>query len=46
VTIGKTDYLKRMLEISSKRGDIMSRFSNALYLGDIEQRIKILADSN
>lgn len=24
----------------------MSRFSNALYLGDIEERIKILADSN
>lgn len=46
MTIGKQDYLRKMLEISQKRGDIMSRFSNALFLGDIEERIKILADSN
>jgi coatomer protein complex subunit alpha (xenin) len=46
MTIGKQDYLRKMLEISQKRGDIMSRFSNALLLGDIDERIKVLADSN
>lgn len=35
-----------MLEISQKREDIMSRFSNSLLLGNVEERIKILADSN
>ena len=30
--------------ISQYRGDLMSRFHNALYLGDIQERIRILAE--
>lgn len=46
MTIGKQAYLLKMLDIAQKRSDIMSRFTNALLLGDVEERIKVLADSN
>jgi len=39
---GNTTNLKRMLKISEVRGDVMSRFHNALYLGDVEERVKVL----
>lgn len=41
---GKFDKLDKMLEIASKRGDNMSRFHNALYLGDVSERIRMLAE--
>ncbi len=33
-----------MLLIAQNRNDVMSRFHNALYLGDIQERIRILAE--
>jgi coatomer protein complex subunit alpha (xenin) len=39
---GNTDKLKKMLKISEMRNDVMSRFQNALYLGDIAERVKVL----
>ena len=42
---GNIEKLKKMLKIAEMRGDIMSRFHNALYLGDVPERIKILVDA-
>mmetsp|Transcript_41337 Transcript_41337/g.66408 ORF Transcript_41337/g.66408 Transcript_41337/m.66408 type:complete len:1247 (-) Transcript_41337:3304-7044(-) len=39
---GNTDKLRKMLKIAEMRGDVMSRFHNALYLGDVSERVKIL----
>jgi len=36
--------LKKMLKIAEMRGDVMSRFHNALMLGQIEERVKIMAE--
>ena len=33
-----------MQGISQKRGDNMSRFHNALYVGDVQERVRILAE--
>ena len=33
-----------MLKISQMRNDVMSRFHNALYLGDVEERVRILEE--
>lgn len=41
---GNIDKLKKMVKISQMRNDLMSRFHNALYLGDVEERIKVLED--
>lgn len=41
-TIGGIDNLKKMLKIANNRGDVMSRFHNSLFLGDVEERVKIL----
>jgi coatomer protein complex subunit alpha (xenin) len=41
---GNIDKLKKMLKISEMRGDVMSRFHNSLYLGDVHERIKILEE--
>ena len=38
------DKLSKMLKIAEMRGDIMSRFHNALYLGDVESRVNILEE--
>ena len=43
--MGNTDKLQKMLKIADMRGDIMSRFHNALYLGDVEERVKILEEA-
>ncbi len=42
---GNIEKLKKMLKIAEMRGDIMSRFHNALYLGDVPERIRILIDA-
>jgi len=42
---GNTEKLKKMLKISEVRGDVMGRFQNALFLGDIEERVKVLESS-
>ena len=39
---GNMDKLRKMLKISEMRGDVMSRFQNAMYLGDAEERTKVL----
>lgn len=41
---GSTDKLRKMMKIAEVRGDTMSRFHNALYLGDVDERIKILKE--
>jgi len=41
---GNTEKLKKMLKISEIRQDVMSRFHNALYLGDINERIRLLEE--
>ncbi|KAK8813356.1 hypothetical protein WA158_002948 [Blastocystis sp. Blastoise] len=41
---GNMDKLRKMLKIAEMRGDIMSRFHNCLYLGDVEGRINILKE--
>jgi coatomer protein complex subunit alpha (xenin) len=33
-----------MLKIAELRNDPMSRFQNALYLGDVEERVRLLRD--
>ena len=33
-----------MLKIAQMRNDVMSRFHNALYLGDVEERVRILEE--
>ena len=44
VLTGELNKLEKMLLIAQNRNDIMSRFHNALYLGDIQERIRILAE--
>ena len=39
---GNTEKLRKMLKIAEMRGDIMSRFHNALFLGDAEERVRVL----
>jgi coatomer protein complex subunit alpha (xenin) len=41
---GNTEKLAKMAVIADKRGDPMSRFHNALYLGDAKARSRILSD--
>src|SRR6478736_5884263 len=35
---GNLDRLRKMLKIAEMRGDVMSRFQNALYLGDVREQ--------
>lgn len=42
---GNLDNLTKMLKIAEMRNDVMSRFHNALYLGDVEERVKVLEES-
>lgn len=39
---GNTDKLRKMLKIAEMRGDVMSVIHNSLYLGDVEERVKVL----
>ena len=42
---GNTEKLAKMLKISEMRDDVMGSFHNALYLGDIRERVRILEDA-
>ncbi|KAM1422472.1 hypothetical protein ACFX2I_004600 [Malus domestica] len=39
---GNLDKLSKMLKIAEVKNDVMGQFHNALYLGDIRERVKIL----
>jgi len=41
---GNVEKLKKMLKIADMRGDVMGRFHNSLYLGDIQERIRLLEE--
>lgn len=41
---GSVDKLTKMQKIAQSRSDPMSRFHNALYLGDVAGRIAVLRD--
>lgn len=41
---GSSDKLAKMYKIAQSRGDPMSRFHNALYAGDVENRVAVLRD--
>ena len=41
---GHIDKLKKMVKIAEMRKDIMGQFHNSLYLGDVEERVKILQE--
>jgi coatomer protein complex subunit alpha (xenin) len=41
---GNRDKLRKMVKVSELRGEQMSRYQNAIYLGDIEEKIKTLSD--
>ena len=43
---GNIDKLSKMLKISQKRADVMGRFHNALFLGDVEERVAVLEQAN
>jgi coatomer protein complex subunit alpha (xenin) len=43
---GNLEKLEKMLKIAEMRNDIMGRFHNALYLGDVQERVRILEESN
>jgi len=42
LTTGNTDKLRKMLKISEIRKDVSGHLHNALYTGDVEERIKVL----
>ena len=42
---GNIQKLERMLAIAEKRSDQMRRFNNALMLGNVEERVKVLAET-
>lgn len=42
---GNIDKLSKMLHIANLRGDLMGRFHNALYLGNVNERVNILKDA-
>ncbi|KAJ3386096.1 hypothetical protein HDU84_001799 [Entophlyctis sp. JEL0112] len=41
---GNTDNLKKMQKIAELRGDMMSRYHNSLYLGDIDEQVRLLKE--
>lgn len=41
---GDQEKLKRMAKIAEHRGDMTARFQNALYLGDVENRIEMFQE--
>ncbi|CAN1808846.1 Coatomer subunit alpha-1 [Linum perenne] len=42
---GNLDKLSKMLRIAESKNDVMSQFHNALYLGDVQERAKILENA-
>ncbi len=41
---GSSAKLNKMLKIAGRRNDVMSRYHNALLCGDVEERVKVLAE--
>lgn len=41
---GNPDKLSKMAKIAEMRGDQMSKFHNALYLGNVEARVSVLRE--
>ncbi|KAL8129264.1 hypothetical protein V2J09_018419 [Rumex salicifolius] len=42
---GNMEKLNKMLKIAEVKNDVMGQFHNALYLGDVRERVKILENS-
>lgn len=42
---GNLDKLSKMMKIAEVKNDVMGQFHNALYLGDVQERIKILVNA-
>jgi coatomer subunit alpha len=42
---GNLEKLAKMLKIADMRGDVMSTFHNALFLGDVKERVRVLKES-
>mmetsp|Transcript_35920 Transcript_35920/g.99297 ORF Transcript_35920/g.99297 Transcript_35920/m.99297 type:complete len:517 (+) Transcript_35920:2282-3832(+) len=42
---GNMDKLRKMLKIAEMQVDIMSRFHNSLYLGEVPERVRLLQDA-
>ncbi|GBG90440.1 hypothetical protein CBR_g50687 [Chara braunii] len=42
---GNLEKLRKMLKIAEMRNDVMGRFHNALYLGDVAERVRILEEA-
>lgn len=42
---GNMDKLSKMLKIAEVKNDVMGQFHNALYLGDVKERVKILENA-
>ncbi len=42
---GNSEKLAKMGKIAEMRGDVMGAFHNALYLGDVRERTRILEDA-
>ncbi|KAJ3365612.1 hypothetical protein GGF32_008745 [Allomyces javanicus] len=42
---GQTDKLHKMLTIAQHRGDVMGCMQNAVYLGSVEERARVLVDA-
>lgn len=42
---GNMDKLSKMLKIAEVKNDVMGQFHNALYLGDVQERVKILENA-
>ncbi|KAF8406493.1 hypothetical protein HHK36_008582 [Tetracentron sinense] len=45
LTTGNMDKLSKMLKIAEVKNDVMGQFHNALYLGDIRERVRILENA-
>ena len=43
---GQTDKLQKMMKIAENHGDTMGWFQNALYLGNVQERVKLLQNTN
>ena len=41
---GNIEKLSKLLKIAEMRGDVMGRFQNSLYLGNVRERVKILTE--
>lgn len=42
---GNLEKLQKMQKIADMRGDVMSTFHNALYLGDVNERVRLLVEA-